>query len=552
MRIFTKVLVVLLLIALSATWVAALWNEDYVTIARHQYPQFASAIESWPRVGFLFPMLLFAFAIAESSRSHQRQHDNKVASAKKPTKALGKAEWGITDSLKGEGGIRLAFDKVTGETLRFLKRGGHGLVCGKTGSGKGIWAISAILDLAGWVSLILVDLKGNTSAVCGRYLASRGSFITCNPYEKDKGIFPMQLPKSTPYNPMALLKPGKPGFILGCERLAVVLSGDSDTSKSENSAHFKERTENLIAGVIGYVCECYPPPKRHLGTVRDILTSSNGENFWVCVADAADRGSRFVKQKLARYAERTRKGGFRARASKEVSDVLSTAERYTDFIGNEDVDPSLRVDGFRFASLKEKPGAVSLVCPLEHMHTAGGKWLRVMVASALHELLRGGRGKVPVVMFLDESDQYASPIIHASLNIARQFGVSLIIMVQQLSDIDVRYGKQAGAFLNGPSWKLFCGPTDDLKTREVIEKLCGTKTVRAESISFGENEKGTSGGIAFPEHAVPLMAGYEMGTLREDECLLKVDGLEMIAAKRMRYWECDDLAGKWDADPYEV
>ena len=410
-------------------------------------------------------ILIVGWAILASNKMSRDAQHKKLAAAKQASGKIGAAKWGATDKLKGQGGIRLGFDKA-GDILRFTKPRCHGLVVGKTGVGKGGWAIAAILDWVGRASIVLVDMKGNSTAVCKRHMATSGTVTVCNPFEKDKGIFPMELPKSKPYNPMAPLDPGKPGFIVGCKRLAILMGGDADLIKNENSAHFKEKTDNLIAGVIAFVCESYPKDLRHLGIVRDIITSSNGQNFWRFVTDASENGSRFVKQKLARYAERTKTGGFRARASKEANDILSTAERYTDFIGNEDIEPSLINDGFRFAPLKQKAGFVSLICPLEHMHDDGGKWLKIMVASALHELLRGGRGKVPVYLFLDESDQYASPIIHAALNIARQFNVSLIVMVQQISDIENRYGKQAGAFINAPSWKTFIGSTDDQKTRE--------------------------------------------------------------------------------------
>jgi len=58
------------------------------------------------------------------------------------------------------------------------------------------------------------------------------------------------------------------------------------------------------------------------------------------VEGAHEKGSLYVKQKLARFVGR--------HESEEVGDVLSTAERFTDFIGNETIDPNLRGDGFRF------------------------------------------------------------------------------------------------------------------------------------------------------------------------------------------------------------
>ena len=92
-------------------------------------------------------------------------------------------------------------------------------------------------------------------------------------------------------------------------------------------------------------------------------------------------------------------------------------------------------------SLKDEPGTVSVILPMEHMHTCG-KWLSVIVAAAIHEVWRKGRGRVPVVIVLDEMAQYgAIDILIAAMNAARNFGIVLVCMVQQLSDLEVMYEK---------------------------------------------------------------------------------------------------------------
>ena len=43
-----------------------------------------------------------------------------------------------------------------------------------------------------------------------------------------------------------------------------------------------------------------------------------------------------------------------------------------------------------------------------------------------------------------------------------------------------------------------------------------------------------------------------MGSVQENECLIKVDGQEMIQARTdPPYWLDETLDGKWDKDPYE-
>jgi type IV secretory pathway TraG/TraD family ATPase VirD4 len=522
----------------SAVWIASLFASD------------VDPDSLFVRYGWVAPLALFAWAVRASGILSLTRHLKKMAAAQKPSNTVGHASFGTTETLTdNEGGIRLAFDKA-GKLLRYAKLEGHGLLVGATGSGKGTtFIITAILDLAGRASIIYADFKGNTTAVCGDYLASKGKLIVCNLYENQKGLFPMTLPRSTPHNPLAGLRSDEYGFTAECERIAETFADGNVTSHTENSAHFKDRATDLIAGVIMHVCDVYPEDKRNLTTVRNILTSSNGESFWWFVIDARANGSIFTKQKLSAYAEVDDEGHLIARASKEVADVLATAARYTRWFGNEDIGPSLEEDGFRFEPLKDEATAVALICPLQYLHGGGGKWLKLMVTSAIHALWRNGRGKLPVYFFLDESDQYADPIIHAAINTARNFGIVLIVIVQQISDIDARYGKQAGAFINGTAWKIFFA-SDDQRTRDVVEKLAGTKAVMVPSVSLGDDPGGSTK-LSFGEKGIPLKAAYEVGEIADDECLIKINGLGIIEAKRKPYWQCEDLQGKWSPDPYE-
>lgn len=188
--------------------------------------------------------------------------NRKLAAAKVPSKITGHSEMKTGETLINlVGGIRLAFDQLTGELMRVAKKDSqHGLVAGPTGCGKGVWMTGAILDLAGRASIIYVDAKANTTAVCGRYLAEKGKLIVCNPYENQKDLFPknIKLPASTPYNPLARLSPDQYGYTAECERIAELFP-DNVSGGNENAMHFKYRATDLIAGVIMDVCEFYPP-----------------------------------------------------------------------------------------------------------------------------------------------------------------------------------------------------------------------------------------------------------------------------------------------------
>jgi len=279
MRFLRRALVALVLCGLtvlSVCWVVLLFESGL------------SPDSNFTRYGWVFPVAMFVWAVRSSGNLTRARQIKKMAAAQKPSNTVGHAKLGTTETLTNkEGGIRLVYDKLTGALLRYTKRDGHGLVVGKTGGGKARdWMIAAILDLAGRASMIFADLKGNTTAICGEYLASKGKLIVCSPYENQEGLFPMKLPRSTPINPLAGLSPDKHGFTAECERIAYAFADQTVNTNSENAAHFKDRALDLIAGVIMHVCHRMPEKKRNLTTVRNVLTSSNDEDFWDLVIDA--------------------------------------------------------------------------------------------------------------------------------------------------------------------------------------------------------------------------------------------------------------------------
>jgi type IV secretion system protein VirD4 len=548
--------------ALTVCWVMAWLDSGFSTIQTtadfFRYGRFFPAVplDVFLHWGVVFPISLLLWAIRVGDKDSGSLRKRKLAEAMNPSGAYGHARLASTEDLRrarligGEPdvGIRLGFDKNTGEMLRYRDRDGHGLIVAPTGSGKNRdFLTAALLDWKG--SAIVIDPKGALCAITQRHRRSEnGKVIVLNPFENEPDLFPTKLPASSTYNPMAHLKPNAPGFTIACERLADGIVGEEAKEDGQkDAAHFRDRARNLIAGIIMHVAATYPAKQRHLGTVRNIITSADDQDFFTWVEGANEKGSLYVKQKLARFVGR--------HESEEVGDVLSTAERFTDFIGNETIDPNLRGDGFRFYDAKETKTTVYVVLPLEHMDTCG-KWFRLIVASALHELWRKGRGSVPVLIILDEFSQFGTlRIIKSAMNAARNFGIQLLPVLQQLSDLKSLYGENWGGFVNGAAFKLFLSSEDPV-TRQYVADLSGMTTVKVPSIDLGDGRNGGSTGpkIGIGEAGQPLKAGYEVGEIPEDEFLLKVRGVPMAEGKRYRYDDeehCPDLIGKWDPDPYE-
>jgi type IV secretory pathway TraG/TraD family ATPase VirD4 len=265
-------------------------------------------------------------------------------------------------------------------------RNRSGLVIGGAGLGKDRDVTTGYVLDADEDSLICVMPKGGGCAITQRHRASLGPVNILNPCEVDEGVFPMKLSPSKRYNVMAALKKGFPSFMLGCSRLARSMSGNHRTN-DENSAHFRDKAVSLLAGCIGYVGEIAPAPDRNLVTVRN--------------------ASIYVQQKFGGLA----RAFARESDSKEVDGIISTATRYTEFIGNEVIGLSVTGHDFRFATHKQRIETTYIILPLEYLETCS-EWFSLIVASAMNELLRGGPGRRHVRFVLDEFPLYANDMWH--------------------------------------------------------------------------------------------------------------------------------------------
>jgi hypothetical protein len=63
-------------------------------------------------------------------------------------------------------------------------------------------------------------------------------------------------------------------------------------------------------------------------------------------------------------------------------------------------------------------------------------------------------------------------------------------------------------------------------------------------------DNGPTSKLSFSERGIPLKAGYEVGELPPDECILHVKGVGMMEVKTKNYWQDETVKG-WEKDPYE-
>lgn len=433
-------------------------------------------------------------------------------------------------------GIRLCHSKESGRTIRY-SRPGHLILTAPTRSGKGTDVlIPALLEFEG--SVICIDPKGELAAVTGHRRKRFGRVVCLNPF----GVFPKELKglDQVRYNPMTNPDPGSRTYGVDCEKIADALVwNDGDNRET----HWTESAKELVAGVMMALITHGQNEEKNLAVLRDVI---GGDVIGFCQAIVEKTEDRFIRQKLMRFAL---KG---ADESREIQDVIATAKVQTRFIGNPVISDSVSASDFSFRDLKRKPMTVYLILPLNDLDVCG-KWFRLIIASALSELLREEAKGVPTLAILDEFAQLGSlKAIENAMAMAAGFGLQLWPVLQDLTQLKRLYRESWETFLSNTGARMFFRPNDQF-TSEYLSDLCGD----CEVLSYGKNvttdprSYDPTVSINSGQMARKLMLPHEVRDLGFDEMLLFTDGVNgPVLGKRRPYWKTGEFSGKYRPNPY--
>lgn len=414
------------------------------------------------------------------------------------------------------------------EVLRY-KGDAHLITVAPTRSGKSRdILIPALLEYPG--SCIVIDPKGQLAAVTRAQRERMGQkVIVLNPFN----LISDKIGKTAHYNPMALLDPGSKAFGADCAKMAeaiVVHGGDSDS-------HWTDSARGLVSGIIGHLAATGRRDEQNLAMVRDIIAGQ--DDVLVAFAkEAAKAGNSFNRQKLARFAnEKAQNWG-------ELSSIISNARTQTDFLGIETIADNVKRSDFRFDVLKSSATTVYLVLPGEYLDTCG-KWFRLIVASALHELWRGPKGTYPVLAILDEFAQLGRlTVIENAMAMAAGYGLQLWPILQDLTQLKKHYGESWETFLSGAEIQQFFGPRDQT-TADYISKRSGVTTVVTHSESAGSSMSWSAG-----QTQQPLLHPHNASGLGQYESIIFGPKNITIRAYREPYFNFADLRTRASLDPY--
>ena len=457
-------------------------------------------------------------------------------------------------------GIRIGHSRESDEVLRY-KGPGHLITVSPSRMGKGRDAlIPALLE---WpYSCVVVDPKAELSCVTSKQRARYGKVIYLDPFRL-VARYMGKAARASRYNPMARLDPDSIEFGAQAEKIAdALIWRESDGG------------ENFFTGGAGGMCSTIEmglarhaePQDKTLLALRSVITGEfqgGVDIFGFARAIMQHSTDRVLRQRVARY---TVPG---AEQSRSLADIIQTADGQTRFLSDYALAESLSGSDFSFADLKKQVVTVYVVLPTDYLDVCG-KYFRLIVASALSELLAGKRG-VPTLILMDEFFQLGSlKAIENAMGMAAGYGVQLWPVLQDLSQLSGLYPQTWETFLSNAGVRMFFSPRDE-KTSDYLSGQCGRTERRSisKSISYqdemerqaqlGQLGQGSAGysmnvanvNLSFGSVARELLLPHETRELDDDEMLLFVERVKgVIRARRRAYWDEPDLRGQYQPNPY--
>jgi type IV secretion system protein VirD4 len=208
---------------------------------------------------------------------------------------------------------------------------------------------------------------------------------------------------------------------------------------------------------------------------------------------------------------------------------------------------TLAGSSFTPADLMLSPRPVSVYLRLsERDLTSLAPMVRLLWDSLLGELIttydsRGGKGCSPVLLLVDEAGRTAIPSLakHATTVVGR--GITIVAMVQSLSQLTAVYGREGGQVLRDNMESQLYFPVRDLGTADYLQHRLGMVSGFAQSETIRDGEQTAEG---HAEQAVPLLTAQQIMQLPDGQVLLFHRNLPPVRGLRMDWRDHQELAAR--------
>lgn len=417
-----------------------------------------------------------------------------------------------------------------GDQFIYSKQG-HLLTTAGTRGGKGVNIILPnLLGVGGFKgSWVVIDPKGENAAVSARIQREKGrKVVILNPWDL------LNL-GSDKYNPLDLLDPTSPNVIDDVQLIAETIV--PTTSKGDVD-HFNARARTIISGLILHlITSDNPNYDKTLATIWEWLREpiEKWNELLVEMKGNTSKNGGEICEKTADEILALMENG-----SREYASVMSTAQKWTDYLKSPALRASMNNSSFKAEDLTSGNVTLYIIIPADRLKTHY-QWLRLIVSALMRSVIR--KPDQRVCFLLDEfyALGYLSEI-EVALGAYAGYGVSVWAILQNLVQLRDMYDGNWENFISSCAVRHFFNLNDNT-TLEYVSKLFGQKSIPTyQQTPTGMQVSGAT--------ARPLITTDELRRASANVIFTLVDQLPVSIFPKVPYYTVLTEGKDFDPNPY--
>lgn len=414
-------------------------------------------------------------------------------------------------------------------------KNGNILVIGGSGSGKSAsFAIPNALQMLG--SYIFTDPKGEL------YDRTAGIY---KKYGYDVHVINLADPKySDGYNPLAHIR-----GTTDVDIIAKIISKKDEVGGKKGSDPFWDQTsEALLKALMYYVLLTRPKEEHSLASCL-ALVRLGGEN------EGEDLMNLFMELPFDNPARRAFET-IRLGSEKTFSNILVSLAAKLEAFDSEEIAALTSTNTIEFEDLAKRKSVVYFITP--ESHSTYDFLMNIFFSQLFQRLYEFGDkngGSLPVPMFLI-LDEFANigriPNFERILSTCRSKKLHISIILQSIDQLMEIYDEKVTEnIMANCSTHLFLG-SNAQKTLETFSKQLGEKTITRDSVSRSTDKDSHTSGHSYSDQIMgrALMTPDELRRMSKDECIILIQGMRPIKAKKYWYFKLHPLCK--EAKEFEI
>jgi type IV secretory pathway TraG/TraD family ATPase VirD4 len=315
----------------------------------------------------------------------------------------------------------------------------------------------------------------------------------------------------------------------------------ADKAQAVGDPFFKLSGGNLITMTIGCTKLYCHASEQNLCEVYHKLGDIFGYMRWVLKTQRDI--PRFIMTQARRWTAPS------AETNRTLLSIVETALSELAWLGEEAAQEVLLTSSFDWDDLKNgrRPLAVFFLLPVGRLESHK-PFLTLGAGTALTGLGKTERGRLRVLVTLDEAGLLDLPMLLRCLAEMRKRGITLSVWYQSILQAEERFG---------PAWKVMLTGSD-LQIHGRPREMSEAEMIAHQIGSYGQIVPHFSSGplgsqsVSFTEQSRPVLFPHELMSLPEQAAILVAPGRSKNALKiwARPWFDCPDLKNKGGIDDY--